>query len=62
MKLLRLIKIHINEMFSKVCTHKHLSDIFPFQKSLKQGDPLSPLLFNYALVYAIRWPKQTRRN
>ena len=33
---------------------KHLSDIFPIRNGLKQGDALSPLLFNFALEYAIR--------
>jgi hypothetical protein len=28
--------------------------MFPVQNSLKQGDALSPLLFNFALEYAIR--------
>jgi hypothetical protein len=31
-----------------------LSDSFPIQNSLKQGDALSPLLFNLILEYAIR--------
>jgi hypothetical protein len=31
-----------------------LSDSFPLQNTLKQRDALSPLLFNFALVYAIR--------
>jgi len=31
-----------------------LSDIFPNRNGLKQGDVLSPLLFNFALEYAIR--------
>jgi hypothetical protein len=31
-----------------------LSDSFPIQNDLKQGDALSPLLFNFALEYAIR--------
>jgi hypothetical protein len=33
---------------------KHLSDNFPIQNSLKQGDALSPLLFNFSLDYIIR--------
>jgi hypothetical protein len=31
-----------------------LSDGFPIQNGLKQEDALSPLLFNFALEYAIR--------
>jgi hypothetical protein len=31
-----------------------LSDTFPVHHSLKQGDALSPLIFNFALEYAIR--------
>jgi hypothetical protein len=54
MKLVRLIKMCLNETYSKVRIGKHLSDSFPIQNSLKQGDALSPLLFNFALEYAIR--------
>jgi hypothetical protein len=43
-----------NEMYSKVCIGKHLSDNFPIQNGLKQGDALLLLLFNFALEYAIR--------
>jgi hypothetical protein len=32
----------------------HLSDSFPIQNDLKQGDALSPLLFNFVLEYAVR--------
>jgi hypothetical protein len=35
-------------------TDKYLFDNFPIQNGLKQGDALSPLLFNFALEYAIR--------
>jgi hypothetical protein len=31
-----------------------LSDVFPIQNGLKQGDTLSLLLFNFALGYTIR--------
>jgi hypothetical protein len=31
-----------------------LSDSFPIQNGLKQGDSLSPLFFNFSLEYAIR--------
>jgi hypothetical protein len=44
----------LNETYSKVCIGKLLSDKFPIQNGLKQGDALSPLLFNVASEYAIR--------
>jgi hypothetical protein len=31
-----------------------LSDTFPFKNGLKKGDALAPLLFDFALEYAIR--------
>jgi hypothetical protein len=54
MKLVRLIKMCLNETYSKVRIDKCLSESFSFQNGLKQGDALSPLLFNFALEYAIR--------
>jgi len=53
-KLVRLTKMCFNETCSKVRAGKLLSDTFPIQNGLKQGDVLSPLLFNFALEYAIR--------
>jgi hypothetical protein len=53
-KLVRLIKMCLNETFSKVHIGKLLYDKFPIQNGLKQGDALLPLLFNFALEYAIR--------
>jgi hypothetical protein len=44
----------LNEMYSIIRIGKYLSDSFPLPKCLKQGDALSPLLFNSALEYAIR--------
>jgi hypothetical protein len=49
-----LIKICLNETYSKVSIGKHLFDSFSIQNGLKQGDALSPQLFNFALEYAIR--------
>jgi hypothetical protein len=43
----------LNETCSKVCVGKHLADTFPIQIGLKQGDALSPLLFNFAAEYGI---------
>jgi hypothetical protein len=54
MKLARLIKMCLNETYSKIRIGKHLSDSFPIQNSLKQGDALSPLLFDFAIEYAVR--------
>jgi hypothetical protein len=34
--------------------NKYQSDKFPIQNGLKQGDVLSPLLFNLALEYTFR--------
>jgi hypothetical protein len=54
MKLVRLIKMCLNETYSKFRRGEHLSDNFPNQNCLKQGDNLMPLLFNFALEYAIK--------
>jgi hypothetical protein len=44
----------LNDMYSTLQLEKHLSDSFPIQNGLKQGDVLSSLLFNFALECAIR--------
>jgi hypothetical protein len=54
MKLVKLIKMCLNETYSKVQIGKHLSDSFPIQNGLTQGNALTPLLFNFALEYAIK--------
>jgi hypothetical protein len=49
MKLVRLIKMCLNENYSK-----DLPDTFPIKNGPKQRHALEPLLFNFALEYAIR--------
>ena len=53
-KLIRLIKMCLTKTYNRVRVGKNLSDMFPIRNGLKQGDALSPLLFNFALEYAIR--------
>jgi hypothetical protein len=60
MKLVRLIKMCLNETSSKVHIGKHMSDSFPIQNGLKKGSALSPVLFTFALEYAIRKVKETQ--
>jgi hypothetical protein len=61
-KLVRLLKICLNEKKSRVSIGENLSDTFAIKSSLKE-DLLSPLRFNFALEYAIekvQVNKQTR--
>ena len=53
-KLITLIKMYLNETCSRIQEGKHLSDMFPIRNGLKQGGAVLPLLFNFALQYAIR--------
>jgi len=46
--------MYLNETFSRVRVGKHLSDMFPIKNVFKNGDALSPLLFNFVFEYAIR--------
>ena len=48
MKLVRLIKMCLNETNTIVRVGKNLSDVFPIRNGLEQGDALSPLLSNFA--------------
>ena len=54
MKLVSLRKMCLKGTYSRFRVGKHLSHMFPIKNGLKKGDALSPLLFNFALEYAIR--------
>jgi hypothetical protein len=61
MKVVKLIKICLNETYNKVCIGEHLSDCFPIQNGLKKETLyhhcFSTLLYNMLLRRSriIRW-------
>jgi hypothetical protein len=46
--------VGVSPQYNKARIGKHLSDSFHIQNGLKQRDALSPLLFIFAIEYAIR--------
>jgi len=44
----------LTETYSRVRLGKNVSDRFSIRNGLKQGDALTPILFNFVLEYAIR--------
>ena len=60
MKLVRLIKMCLNDTYSRFWVGKNLSDMFPIRNGLKQGETLSPLLFNFAFECTI-WGVQVNQ-
>jgi hypothetical protein len=40
-------------LHSKVRTGENLSDTFPIQNGMKQGDASWTMIFNFALVYSV---------
>jgi hypothetical protein len=59
MKLVRLIKMGLNETCNKIRMGKHLSDTYPIQNGLKQGDALLLLLFNVAVIIPLGRSRKT---
>jgi len=53
-KLVRLVNMSLTETYSRVRVGENVCDRFPIRNGLKQGETLSPMLFNFALEYAIR--------
>jgi len=43
----------LTETYSRVRVGKNMSDRFPITNGLKQGNALSPMLFNFVLEYTI---------
>jgi len=61
MKLVGIIKMCLNETHSRVQTIKHLSDMCPIGNGFKEGDALSPFLFNFDLKHTI-WRVQVNQD
>ena len=53
-KMVRLIKMCMNETYSRIRVDRHLSDMLLMRNGLKEGDVLSPLLFNFPLDYTVK--------
>jgi len=49
MKLVRLIKMGLTEIYNIVWVGKNLTDVFPIRNSLKQGDALKPRFFSFSV-------------
>jgi len=46
--------MHLNETYGKIRIRKILSDAFHIHNGMKKERPYLPLVFNFALEYAIR--------
>jgi len=50
----------LTETYSRVGVGKNVSDRFPIGNGLKQGDAVSPMLFNFALELPLVGFRKTR--
>lgn len=53
-KIIRLIRMTLSHTVAKVMVQGELSCSFPISQGLRQGDPMSPVLFNLVLEMAVR--------
>jgi hypothetical protein len=53
MRLVGLVKMCLNKTYNEVHVGKNVSDAFPVQNDVKQGDALLPLFFNFTFEYVI---------
>ncbi|XP_055388217.1 uncharacterized protein LOC129616611 [Condylostylus longicornis] len=53
-KLIRLVMMTLNGTKARVMVQNEVSEVFTFGAGVKQGDTLSPTIFNLVLHYAIR--------
>jgi sorting nexin-29 len=60
-KMVRLIKMCLNETYCGVWVGKHLSDMFSIKNIFKKGGASYPLFFIFALKYSIRRIQVKRR-
>jgi hypothetical protein len=61
MKLFRITKILLNEIYSKISGVKYFSDRFPMKNNLKEEDALSSLIFIFVLNVLLGSYKPARR-
>jgi hypothetical protein len=58
MKLVRLVKMCLNETYSRFRVGKHLSDTFPIKNGLKQGDACNRASTQQLLIFNWYWPPE----